>query len=205
MARGHALSGDLHTRVVGWLKILLPLLALAILSTMFLVSRNIDPSGSVPYAEVDVEGLANDQGVGKPAYSGVTRDGAAIGFQADSAKPDPQTGSVVAVSPRARIELPGGRVIVVTAAEGRVERAVGQIALSGDTLIATSDGYRVATEQLTAQLDLARMETAGAISGKAPFGTLKAGKMILTRDEAEPSGHVLRFEDGVKLLYQPRP
>ena len=35
-----AMAGvDRHTRVVGWLKVALPLLALAILSTLFLLSR----------------------------------------------------------------------------------------------------------------------------------------------------------------------
>ena len=34
---------DRHTRVVGWLKVALPLAALAILSTLFLVARRIDP------------------------------------------------------------------------------------------------------------------------------------------------------------------
>ena len=45
---------DRHTRLVGWLKVALPLTALAILSTLFLVARRIDPEAALPYAEVDV-------------------------------------------------------------------------------------------------------------------------------------------------------
>ena len=49
---------DRHTRVVGWLKLALPLAALVILSTLFLVADRIDPEDALPYAKVDVEGLA---------------------------------------------------------------------------------------------------------------------------------------------------
>ena len=38
---------DTHTRVVGWLKVALPLAALAILSTLFLVARRIDPEAAL--------------------------------------------------------------------------------------------------------------------------------------------------------------
>ena len=37
-----AIPDNLHSRMVFWLKILLPILALAILSTLFLFSRRID-------------------------------------------------------------------------------------------------------------------------------------------------------------------
>ena len=51
---------DFHSRLVGWLKVVLPLAALAILSTLFLLADLIDPTAAIPYAEVDVEDLARD-------------------------------------------------------------------------------------------------------------------------------------------------
>ncbi|MBL9052753.1 MAG: hypothetical protein JNN02_03385, partial [Tabrizicola sp.] len=45
---------DAHTRVVTWLKVLLPLAALAILSTLFLLADQINPDDALPFAEVDV-------------------------------------------------------------------------------------------------------------------------------------------------------
>jgi lipopolysaccharide export system protein LptC len=45
---------DAHTRVVGWLKVALPLIALALLATLFLLADRIDPDDALPYAEVDV-------------------------------------------------------------------------------------------------------------------------------------------------------
>ena len=42
---------DLHSRLVTWAKVALPLAALAILSTLFLLADRIDPTAAIPYAD----------------------------------------------------------------------------------------------------------------------------------------------------------
>ena len=54
-----------YSRFVALTKVILPIIALGILSTLFLFSRNIDPTQSIPYADVDVEGLAREQQIGR--------------------------------------------------------------------------------------------------------------------------------------------
>ena len=44
-----------RTRIVRWLRVLLPLAALAILSTLFLFSRRPEEDSRIPYAQVDLE------------------------------------------------------------------------------------------------------------------------------------------------------
>ena len=51
---------NLHSRLVAILKVALPLIALALLSTLFLFSRKIDPEDAIPYATVDVEDRLRD-------------------------------------------------------------------------------------------------------------------------------------------------
>jgi len=194
---------DRHSRLVAWLKIALPMLALAILSTLFLVSHRIDPAQTIPYAEVDVEGLAREQRVGSPSYAGMTADGATVSFMADSARPALDGGRMTAVKPRARIDLPTGRSITVAAAEGYLDRKDNQAGLSGGTVVTTSDGYRVKTDSATAWLDRTRLETAGAVQGRGPMGELTAGRMVLSQDDG--GSYLLRFEGGVKLIYRPQP
>ena len=77
---------DRHSRVVGWLKVALPLAALAILSTLFLLSDRIDPEDALPYAEVDVEDLAREPRMTAPTYAGMTTDGAALTLTATEAQ-----------------------------------------------------------------------------------------------------------------------
>ena len=62
---------DRHTRIVGWLKIGLPLAALAILSTLFLLSRRIEPADDLPFAQVELEDRARRQQI--PHDARVTR------------------------------------------------------------------------------------------------------------------------------------
>ena len=58
---------DRHTQVVGWLKVALPLLALAVLATLFLLSDRIDPDAALPYAEVDVAERAREPRMTAPS------------------------------------------------------------------------------------------------------------------------------------------
>ena len=51
-----------RTRTVRWLRVLLPLLALAMLSTLFLFSRGSDGESQIPYADVDAEAMARRAG-----------------------------------------------------------------------------------------------------------------------------------------------
>ena len=42
---------DRYSRMIAFLKVLLPLMALALLSTLFLLSQNTEPMASIPFAE----------------------------------------------------------------------------------------------------------------------------------------------------------
>ena len=53
--------------IVAWLRVLLPLGALAVLSTLFLLSRKPDPDAAIPYARVDAEALARQPRVTAPS------------------------------------------------------------------------------------------------------------------------------------------
>ena len=106
-----AISGnDTHSRMVFLLKVILPLAALAILSTLFLISRTIDPSAAIPYATVDVADRIREPRMTAPAYAGVTADGASLTVTADQASPD--TGAASAL--RAELKTPDGASTVST-------------------------------------------------------------------------------------------
>jgi lipopolysaccharide export system protein LptC len=85
MAGRAALDG--WSRLVALLKVLLPLTALAILSTLFLISNRINPDDALPYAEVDVEARLKEPRITAPTYAGTTSDGAALEVTAAEARP----------------------------------------------------------------------------------------------------------------------
>ena len=71
-----------HSRLVSVLKVLLPLIALVLLSTLFLFSRKINPEDAIPYASVDVEDRLRDPKMTGAGLSGMTADGSAISVTA---------------------------------------------------------------------------------------------------------------------------
>ena len=86
---------NLHTRLVNWAKIILPLVALGLLSTVFLMSRKADISDTIPFAEVDLAQRAHDQGATNPSFAGVASGGEQILFRAASVRPDPDDRELV--------------------------------------------------------------------------------------------------------------
>ncbi|MGI1662106.1 hypothetical protein ACRDNQ_07690 [Palleronia sp. KMU-117] len=200
-----AISDTAYSRLVALLKVALPLTALAILSTLFLLARTPDIERTIPYADVDIDALAREPRISAPDFSGVAADGTGLQVTATTARPDPgDPGLFHADGLEARIDTPDGTRIRMTAVTGRVDTTAGTATLAGDVLVETSTGYAVRTEEFTARLDSTRSESAGAVDVMTPFGHLTAGLFTLTRLPGDGQGHVLVFSDGVDLLYDPR-
>jgi len=194
-----------YSRFVAWTKVILPIVALGILSTLFLFSRNIDPSQSIPYADVDVEGLAREQRIGAPNYAGVTEDGVAISITAESARPAFDNPKIVkGTLLNAVIEDTSGGQISVTSNDGEIDSEQQIAKLQGGVQIQTSTGYTINTSGISINLDQSSMITDGGITGHGPLGTLDAGQMELQTIEGSQGLHLLVFNGGVKLVYDPK-
>jgi len=197
-------SDDFHTRFVDWLKVILPLVALGLLSTLFLLSRKVDPTSNVPVSQVDLEQRAQDQGASNPSFSGVASGGEQITFRADTARPDPKNPErVLAEKVVAELTLNGGTVIDVRSDHGIAGQDLMNAELHGNVTVTTTSGYDIRTQRLTANFETLRAESPGRVTGKGPPGDLEAGRMELISNEETGQAHLL-FTDGVKLLYQPR-
>jgi lipopolysaccharide export system protein LptC len=194
---------DRHTRVVGWLKVALPLLALGILSTLFLLSDQINPDDALPYAEVDVETLARDPRMTAPSYAGTTADGAAVTLTADEARPEGADNPASAKGLQLELATPDGAITHATAARAVVDPATNQALLSGGVTVTTSTGYRMVTEALTAQLDRSGLQSQGEVTATGPAGDLRADRMTLSQDNRTPGTYLLVFNGGVRLIYRP--
>ncbi len=197
-----AVAGGAHTRFVTMAKIVLPLVALALFATMFLIARRIDPYERPP--DPDIIGAASEARIGSPEFSGVTADGTVVSLAAEVARPDQShPGRMTAQSVDARFEIPGGSTVEATSGSAAVDSAARQVDLTGDVVFTTSTGYRVESPGLTAELGVARIETTGAVTADGPPGRLEAGLATITQDPDDPSAYVLVFNGGVRLVYEP--
>lgn len=188
-----------HSRLVAWAKIVLPLAALGLLSVLFLFSGKADLNDPLPYAQADIDELAREPRLGAPEFSGLTRDGSALTVTAAEARED-AAGDPKAMDLKATLEAPSGFIARLASKTGEIDPATGEITLDGSVDITTSTGFSFNTATVRGSAEQGEMTAPSEIAGTAPFGTLTAGAMALT---PEDGSHVLRFTNGVKLIYDP--
>jgi len=194
---------DRYSRLVLWLKVALPLVALGILSTLFFVAETLDPEAAIPYAEVDVERIMREQGMTKPAFGGVTSDGVEIALTASAVRPGAENASRLNGSNIAtELDLAERGVISITSPEGTIDTGSGLAVLAGGALLESSTGYRVETESIVTSYTQATALAENEIRAFGPIGTLTAGSMELRQKEGEVGGYLLVFRNGVELVYR---
>lgn len=192
-----------HSRTVARLKVVLPLLALGILSTLFLLAPGRDGVGELPYSQGELDRLAAERRVTNPNYSAVTREGAAVSLTARSVTADPdRPDGMLADQVSGAIDLPGEGQLTIRALKAAIGPRTETVTLTGDVGLRTSTGYQLASEQLTTSLDVTRVSSDGPVAGVGPPGRLTAGRMELRQRE---DGAVLHFAGGVRLIYTPPP
>ncbi|WP_371170106.1 LPS export ABC transporter periplasmic protein LptC [Aliiroseovarius sp. 2305UL8-7] len=198
-------SDTRYSRFVAWLKVLLPVSALALLSTMFLISKSVDPTTALSYARVNLEELTGSQRIDSPKFSSVTEDGAAISFSAKSAVPDSNTPNLFTADVlAARIETPDGGAVDIDAAKAVIDGSSNRVDLSGGVTLVTSTDYEIATDGLTTAMDATYAKSNGPVEASGPMGDMTAGTAEITKQGDGPSTYLLVFKDGVKLVYQPQ-
>lgn len=194
---------DRHTRVVGWLKVALPLMALAILATLFLLGDRIDPGASLPYAEVDLEARAREPRMTAPSYAGMTSDGASLTLTAREARPSAD-GPAKAQDLLLELATPDGNTTTVRAATAVMDQTARQLLLSGGVTVMTGTGYKLETAEVVAELDRSGLESLGEVTATGPAGDIRADGMTLRQDNLTPGAYVLVFKGSVRLVYRPQ-
>lgn len=193
-----------YSRLVRWLKVLLPLAALGILSTVFLLARSPDAERQIPFATVDGITVGDSDILSDPSYVGVSPNGSAIHLTAESVQPE--STSLQQLNARALsglIETQTGRRIETEAALGHLDFESRQARFDGAVEVITSDGFDVTAEDLVSHLDRVDIVTERPVRATTPFGTLDAGRMRVS--EGSEAALVLVFQGGVNLLYAPKP
>lgn len=199
-----AVRDNFHSTAVAWLKVALPLAALGILSTLFLVSRTVDPEAAIPNAEVDIAERVREPRLTMPTWAGMTEDGAALTVTADEARPDGggDTGAS-AQALHATLDMPDGGRVELVADRGQMQPDGSEMTVSGDVVVTTSSGYRVTTDALSAQMNRTGLSSDSTVIATGPIGRLTAGAMRLSEAEGNAGTYVLVFNGGVRLVYVP--
>ena len=92
------LFDDSYSFFITWIKTLLPIVALGMLSTIFLFSGKVDVTQSLPYAELNVEDIIRKQRITKPYFTGISESGIEFSLSAAYATPNASQPSSLDVS-----------------------------------------------------------------------------------------------------------
>lgn len=190
---------NFHTRLVGFLKITLPLAALGLMSTVFLFARAPTQETTIPYAEI--EEIAREPRLSGAQFGGVADDGSVIALTARTTTP--QGNIVTAQSLAAVINTGTGIRIDIRAGAGIIDNAAQTAQLNGLARLETSNGYEMETSGITTNLATGRITSDGALEVQTPFGSLTAGQLVI-ETPAGATGQVMLFQNGVRLIYTPQ-
>ncbi len=196
-----------YSRLVQILKIALPLAALAILSTLFLLSRQIRIGDLPAGAGFDITILREAQGFGSPSIVGTTPQGDTIRISARRFIPDLSlTGGFRATEIAIVVERSESELIEFSAASGELAGPQQDVVFFGGVVVKMAGGVEISTDRIEARPDLSQIHAPGAVSGQTPFGDFSAGSMTLSRDRTPdgPAQYSVLFQNGVKLLYFPK-
>ncbi|MFW5654807.1 MAG: hypothetical protein ACOCYW_04060 [Roseicyclus sp.] len=190
-----------YSRLVGMLKVVLPLVALGILSTLFLLSEPPDPERALPFAEVDVAQLAREQRLSEPHYAGVLGTGREITLIAEAAMPDFETTDVIVTDKvTGEIALADDETLHFDAQAGRIDVARRVADLTGDVMAEVTQGYRLFSDAVELQLAEFGMTSPGDVVIIGEGLLLTAGAMEL---QGPDDAAVVSFTRGVRVVYDP--
>lgn len=189
-----------YTRRVRLLKLGLPLIALGILSSLFLFSRQITMEGALPYAEVDIADRLREPKMTEVSIATAADNGARILVTANEVLVPQTNGEVTGTQVSGRIESLSGAVTSMIAAQIFYDDKDETAALTGGVQVQTW-GYDITTEALDMTLQTAALASRGAVRAAGPLGQLDAGQMSARQTD---DGVVIVFTSGVKLLYTPK-
>lgn len=193
--------GDLYSTAVTWVKVTLPLIALALLSSLFLLSGTPDPEAALPYAEVDIEQITREQRVTAPRFAGVLEEGREIILLAEAVSADTgQIDRIRAQTIDGRVDLSDTEVMTLRATVGEIDMAQQMASLSDGVLVQTSQGYRMESDTIVMALDEIRLEAPTPVHITGPGVDLTADAMEVEEVNGAP---IVRFTGAVRMIYDP--
>ena len=196
-----AVYENFHTQLVVWSKIILPIGAIALLSTLFLFARSPSQTADIPFAQIDE--IAREQQISQPQFSGVATDGSIIEITAKAAKPEQgDLGALTIDEPLLTLNAMDGTSLTIRAGVGVLNNATQEARLTGLARLDTSSGYSMETGGLIADLATGVITSTGPLAIRAPFGAIDAGRVSITISN-DNTGQQMRFTQGVTLVYDP--
>lgn len=194
----------LHTRIVAILKVGLPLIAAAMLLSIFLIQPDGDQGGEIIFSEADLDQLGQGLQISNPTFTGTTRAGDRFRFTADLVQPDAAPPTRASITNLAgEINFADGQRLDVKAQGGELEIASQILELAGDVRLHGATGYDLAADRLSIDLAKGVIEGSDEVETTGPFGNIASGTLRIAPSGAEKDIRLFSFGNGVRVIYDP--
>ena len=198
----HFTFDDGYSALVAWLKTLLPIVALGLLSTIFLFSGKVDVTQTLPYAEHNIAEIIREQRITQPYFTGIASNGTEIALSAAYASPQVQNAHILEITDLSVVlRSTSDRMVQVTAGQGALDSTRQTAQISTDVHIAALPDFWVTTEALDMNFNQGFISAKGGFQGVTALGAITAGEMHLqmTADDQQ-----IVFLNDVRLVYSPK-
>jgi len=198
----HFSFDDGYSALVAWLKTLLPIVALGLLSTIFLFSGRVDVTQSLPYTEHNIAEIVREQRITRPYFTGIASNGTEIALSAAYASPQIENAHILEITDLSVVlRSTSDRMVQVTAGRGALDSATQTAQISTNVHIAALPDFWVTTQALDMNLNQGVVSAKGGFQGVTSFGAITAGEMHLqmTADDQQ-----IVFLNDVRLVYSPK-
>ena len=181
--RHWAEPGGRHDAVIRAVKFGLPVVIVGLL--ILLAVAPFERRGDVSFIldKNEVEEARERMRVEAARYVGEDSKGQKFEIVADRAVQQTSNVPIVAIEGmRGRLDLARGP-LTIAALKGRYDLEQEKVAVDGPIRIAGPDGYRLATRDVTVDLDKRTMQSHGAVNGTMQLGQFQAGRLSADLDE----------------------
>lgn len=191
-----------YSRFVGVAKVLLPLVAVAILSTVFLLGDDDSFDQGQVFTPDDFNALDDTNQLTRARFAGATTHGDYLSFSTARISPDPSRENVMEFSRLSgSAKFISGQEVQLVAPSALFFISDNRISMPEGGSITTSDGYRGRMESLNADLSTGDI-TGDNLDGSGPLGAITAGHFEMVQNGGE--NRVLWFSQGVTLKLNQR-
>ena len=197
------LKDDKYSTLVAIFKVMLPCLALIILSSLFLLPDTRTKIQALNTIDKSTLNIVKNSGIKKLSVKGTLASGSNLELYATEIMTKNNDKNIIEINEiSARLELNKKNWATASAKKGIVNISEQTTEMVGKVSVKGSNGVLIETSDLKVFYAKSLVKTEGAVFMKGPFGTIKAGSAeFYDMNENSGIGYVLLFNKGVKMQY----
>ena len=195
---------EVYSRVVTILKLGLPLVALALVASVFLVQTDDRFGSAINFSEADIDQLGQGLRLTNSVFTGTTRSGDRFRVAAATVVPDaapPKRATITRLD--GSLDLVEGQKISMAADSGDLDIPTQRLDISGNVRITSSEGYVLVADKATIDFVTGTFVAGDEVVTTGPLGEITSGNLHVTPAAATGEARRFSFSSGVHVLYDP--